>query len=165
MAGCTKTITIESLIESDINLFRDSFRINFDWNAITFTTNDKCTTEYLSRHKNYDPNDEHPIFYSPTTNTVVHDKILVQFDYVRFHEMGHVVHDKLLGYKRFTFPTGWQKSLVKHWNIPSYRRPDYLEVFADVFAETMLRLKHNCVMANYNVAMQRLVKNGGAILG
>jgi len=144
-------MNLYSLVKSDIDLFKENFpSIDFNWNTITFVTNDKCTVEYLAKHKNYDPNDEHPIFYSPTTNTVVHDKMLMQFDYVRFHEMGHVVHDKLLEYKRFTFPMGWQKSLVKHWNMPSYRRPNYLEVFADVFAETMLRLKHNCIMANYN---------------
>ena len=146
------------LINSDIALFKTNFpRIDFDWSTIKFVANDECTVEYLARHKGYNPNDEHPIFYSPTTNTVVHDKMLMQFDYVRFHEMGHAVHDKLLKFKRCSFPMGWQKSLAKHWNIPSYRRPNHLEVFADVFAETMLRLKHNCVLANYNYVLRDVI--------
>ena len=140
-----------TLINSDIALFKTSFpSVYFDWNEITFVTHDECLPEYLSRHKGYDPKDRFPIFYSPTTNTVVHDDRLMIFDYVRYHEMGHVVHDKLLDNKRHIFSNGWQKSLTQHWDIPNYSRSDHLERFADVFTETMLRLKHDCIMDEFN---------------
>jgi len=140
-----------ALINSDIALFKISFpHVKFDWTTITFVTNDECSAEYLSRHEGYDPEDKYPTFYSPSTNTVVHDSRLMLFDYVRYHEMGHVVHDKLLGNKRHVFSKGWQKSLTKHWDIPNYRRPDHLERFADIFTDTMLRLKHDCIMDKYN---------------
>lgn len=147
---------IEQLVIEDCYLFKTSFpNVKFNWETIKFVSHDKCSTEYLNRHKGYDPKDEAPTFYSPMTDTVVYDSRLMLFDYVRYHEMGHVVHDKLLGNRNLSFSRGWQSSLVKHWDIPNYKRPDHLERFADVFADTMLRLKHNCIMNKYNDEMIR----------
>jgi len=139
------------LINQDIALFKNSFpSAHFDWREITFVTHDECSREYLNRHSGYDPEDKFPTFYSSATSTVVHDKILAQFDYVRFHEMGHAVHGKLLKFRRYSFSKGYQQSLVKYWGIPNYVRPNHRERFADVFAETMLRLKHDCIMDEFN---------------
>lgn len=147
-----------TLINSDIALFKSSFPfVKLNWETISFVTHDECSVEYLAKHEGYEPKDKHPTFYSPVTNTVVHDNILILFDYVRYHEMGHVVNDKLLGYKRCFFSSGWRESLVKHWEIKDYRRENHMEVFADVFAETMLRLKNNCIMAIYNQELKELL--------
>ena len=104
-------------IEQDISLFNKSFPDKFDWKQIKWEFTDEPNRAY----------------YAFRENKIVLSPKAIEIDYVRFHEMGHVVHHLLFDWKRFHFKTDYLDITCNlYWGVPECKR-NYVESFADAF--------------------------------
>ena len=155
-----------SIINQDIELFETNFsNINFHWDSVKWIYAEDCLKDWLKKIKAHKLKNTN--FYYPKESTIVYDKIGINYDFIRFHEMGHLIHHQLLKYKRFRFSKKYRVTIPLYWhmhNSDEYydRNMDGIEIFADIFSDTMMRYKNpNCIMFDYNERMIKILREIG----
>ena len=149
----------QSIINQDIDLLKSNFpNITFDFNSIKWLQAEDLSKEWLSKVKSKKSNN----FYFPWQNIIVLDETGRVNDYVRFHELGHAIHYKLLNYKRYVFSPEYKDLIPLYWGIGTYEDFDgkgHEESFANVFADLMLRFKHpNAILLKCSNKMIKILR-------
>jgi Zn-dependent peptidase ImmA (M78 family) len=120
-----------SLVLEDFKLIDSLFPyLNISWNVLTWKI---ATLPY-------------PILgqYFSSRKLIILDTNHVHDESVRFHELGHFIHDVMFNYRPILFP--------------SYQDLTYKEQFAVAFEDTMIRVRYKRQMKNDNLKIYQLIK-------